>query len=110
MIPTVWTDARHALRVLRRAPGFALVAIGSLAVGIGFAVFIFNFVQQALASTRVPAAAGGRLIDIFTSQLGGNAFGTSSYPDVEDIRRGTHVFDDVVAYSPFAAALNVDGA
>src|SRR5688572_16893072 len=109
MFDTVWQDVRHAVRSLRRAPGFAVVAIGSLAVGVGFAVFIVNFLQQALAMTTVPAASSGRLVDVFTNQLNGTVYGTSSFPDVEDIRARTRAFDELVAFSPYAAALNVDG-
>jgi predicted permease len=110
MLDTIWQDVRYAFRSLRRAPGFALVAIGSLAVGIGFAVFIFLFVDRVLGLATVPAARTGRLVDVFTSQLDGEAYGTSSFPDVESIRARTRVFDAVVAYSPYAAALSVDGA
>jgi len=110
MLETVWQDVRYVLRSLRRAPGFALVSIGSLAVGVGFAVFTFNFVQQALAMSTVPAVRSGRLVDVFTNQLNGTAYGTSSYPDIQDIRSRSDIFDAVVAYSPYSAALNVDGA
>jgi hypothetical protein len=109
MFDTVWQDARYAVRSLRRAPGFAVVAIGSLAVGVGFAVFIYSFVQQALAMTTVPAARTARLVDVFTNQQNGTPYGTSSFPDIEDMRLRTQVFDELVAYSPYAAALNVDG-
>src|SRR5689334_1209174 len=110
MLDTVWQDVRHGFRSLKRAPGFAAVAIGSLALGVGFAVFIFSFVQQAIGFTAVPAANSGRLVDVFTNQLNGTAYGTSSFPDVDSIRTRTAAFDGVVAYSPYAAALNVDGA
>ncbi|HEY7190344.1 MAG TPA: ADOP family duplicated permease [Vicinamibacterales bacterium] len=109
MLETVWQDVRYGFRSLKRAPGFAVVAIGSLAVGVGFAVFIFSFVQQAIGFTTVPAAGSGRLVDVFTNQLNGTAYGTSSFPDIESIRTRTAAFDGVAAYSPYAAALNVDG-
>ena len=110
MIETIWQDVRYGVRSLRRGPGFACVAIGSLAVGVGFAVFIFSFVQQAIGYTNVPAARSGRLVDVFTNQSNGTAYGTSSFPDLESIRTRTAVFDALVAYGSFAAALNVDGA
>jgi len=109
MLETVWQDVRYGVRSLKRAPGFAAVAIGSLAVGVGFAVFIFSFVQQAIGFTSVPAAQSGTLVDVFTNQLNGTAYGTSSFPDIESIRTRASVFDGVVAYSPYAAALNIDG-
>jgi len=110
MLETVWQDVRYAFRTLRRAPGFAAVAIGSLAVGVGFAVFIFSFVQQAIGYSKVPAARTGRLVDVFTNQLNGTAYGTSSFPDIESIRRRVAAFDALVAYSPYSAAFSVDGA
>ena len=109
-IDTIGRDVRYALRSLRRAPGVSLVAIGSLAIGVAFALFVFNFVQQALAVTAVPAASSGRLVDVFTSQLDGSPYGTSSFPDLQDIRERTRVFDQVVGYSPYAAAVNIDGS
>ena len=110
MIETIWQDVRYGFRSLRRGPGFACVAIGSLAVGVGFAVFIFSFVQQAIGYAKVPAASSGRLVDVFTNQLNGTAYGTSSFPDIESIRTRVAAFDALVAYSPYSAALNVDGA
>lgn len=110
MLETVWQDVRYACRTLRRAPGFAAVAIGSLAVGVGFAVFIFSFVQQAIGFTTVPAAKTGRLVDLFTNQLNGTDYGTSSFPDIESMRTRVAAVDALVAYSPYAAALNVDGS
>jgi len=110
MLETIWQDVRYAFRTLRRAPGFAAVAIGSLAVGVGFAVFIFSVVQHAIGFTAVPAARSEELVDVFTNQLNGTAYGTSSFPDIESIRTRTSVFDGLVAYSPYAAALTIDGA
>jgi len=110
MLDTVRQDVRYGFRALTRAPGFAAVAVGSLAVGVGFAVFIFSFVQQAIVFTRVPAASSGRLVDVFTNQLNGTAYGTSSFPDIESMRTRASAFDALVAYSPYAAALNVDGS
>src|SRR5262245_56531546 len=110
MVETVWQDVRYGFRSLKRAPGFAAVAIGSLAVGVGFAVFIFSFVQQAIGFTKAPAASSGRLVDVFTNQLNGTAYGTSSFPDIESMRTRAPVFDSLVAYSPYAATLNVDGS
>src|SRR5438477_5549490 len=101
-------DVRFALRWLRRSPGFAVIAITSLAVGIGFNTALFTIVD-ALLFKPLPVAAPERLVDVFTSDSTGTVdYSTSSYPDYLDLQAQNDVFDGLVGYSPMMAALNLD--
>jgi len=99
-------DIRYAVRWLIRSPGFTLVAVASLAIGIGFNTAVFTL-ADALLFKPLPVASPDRLVDIFTSSRN-VAFGTSSYPDYRDLRERNSVFEDIAGYSPMFAAMNLD--
>src|SRR5437763_15672738 len=100
-------DIRYAVRWLLRSPGFTLIAIASLAIGIGFNTAVFTL-ADALLFKPLPVAAPERLVDIFTSSRA-VPFGTTSYPDFRDLKSRNEVFVDIARYSPMFAALNLDG-
>ncbi|HWF84265.1 MAG TPA: ABC transporter permease, partial [Vicinamibacterales bacterium] len=103
------TDLRHALRWLAKSPGFTLVAVASLAVGIGFNTALFA-IADAILFRPLPVVQPDRLVDVFTSGSGGAAaepFSTSSYPDYLDLRAKNDVFQDVIGYSPMFGPLNL---
>lgn len=105
---SIASDIRFALRWLRKSPAFALVAIASLAIGIGFNTALFA-ITDALLFKPLPVAQPSRLVDVFTSGSAGDTerYSTSSYPDYLDFKSQNDVFTDVVGYSPMLAALNL---
>ena len=107
LLESLLADVRYSLRWLRKSPGFTLVAVASLAIGIGFNTALFTIVD-ALLFKPLPVAAPDRLVDIFTSASGFGPFSTSSYPDYLDLRAQNDVFEDIAGYSPMFAALNLD--
>jgi predicted permease len=109
LLESLLADVRFAVRWLRKSPGFALVAIASLAIGIGFNTALFAIVDAVLFKP-LPVAAPARLVDIFTSDSTGTVeYSTSSYPDYLDLNAHNDVFEGLVGYSPMFAALNLDG-
>ena len=97
---------RHALRLLRKTPGFSLIAISSLALGIGATSAMFSF-SDALLLRPLPVMEPTRLVAISMTNSG--AFGTKtalSYPNYRDYRNLTNSFDGMAAsgYTSFGSA------
>jgi predicted permease len=108
LLESVFADIRFALRWLRKSPGFTLVAVASLAIGIGFNTALFAIIDAVLFKP-LPVVEPERLVDVFTSDSSGQVqFSTSSYPDYLDLRAQNDVFDGMVGYSPAIAAVNLD--
>ena len=109
MLESFLADIRFAVRWLRKSPGFTLVAVASLAIGIGFNTALFAIVDAVLFKP-LPVTAPSRLVDAFTSDSTGTVeYSTSSYPDYLDLMAQNDVFEGLVGYSPMFAALNLDG-
>jgi len=68
LLEAVFSDVRFAVRWLRKSPGFAVVAVASLAIGIGFNTALFTLVD-ALLFRPLPVERPDRLVDVFTDML-----------------------------------------
>src|SRR4051812_9320811 len=97
-------DVRYAVKWLVRSPGFAAVAVLSLAVGIGFNTALFSVVD-ALLFRPLPVDRPERLVAIYTKGGDNDRYATSSYPDYLDLRSRNTVFSDVMGFSPAIAAV-----
>ena len=89
-------DIRHLFRGLRRSPAFAVVAVLTLALGIGLTTAVMSIVDHVLLHS-LPFRDAGRLMTVFERQDGGAAR-APSYPTVQDWQRDASVravFDGV---------------
>jgi predicted permease len=91
------SDLRLAVRALRKSPGFSLVAILSLALGIGANTAIFGIVN-ALLIRGLPFEAPEELVNLYRDRAQGS-FDPMSYPDFLYIQEGTwEVFAELGGY------------
>jgi len=94
---TLSQDIRYALRMLRKSPGFAMVAVLSLALGAGANTAIFSIVNAVLLRS-LPFTHPERLVKIVASNRGVGARDIGlSVPEFDDLRSRAGVFDQVTA-------------
>jgi hypothetical protein len=94
----VWRDVRYAARMLVKSPGMTLVAILTLALGIGANTAIFSMVNSMLLRP-LPAKDAEQLTELAYQQKNGPLLNNFSTPEYQDIERGSaDVFSDVMAY------------
>ena len=95
LLETMLQDARYAIRVLFQNPGFALVAIVSLALGIGANTAIFSLIDTVLLRS-LPVRDPQQLV-VFALNPDQPSVG-SNYPDYLYIRDHNRSFSGVAAY------------
>ncbi len=94
-VTTVLQDVRYGLRVLWKSPGFAIVAVLSLALGVGANTAIFSIVNAVLLRS-LPFSHPERLVKIVASNraVGARDIGLS-VPEFDDLRSRAGVFEQV---------------
>jgi predicted permease len=91
-------DLRHGFRLLGRRPGFAAVAIASLALGVGLNTTLFSVVNAVLLR-NTPVQEPDRLVEIYSSLSDDFPYLTTSYPDYLSIRDEASAFSGVAAHA-----------
>ncbi len=103
---TLLQDLRYGMRMLLKKPGFTVIAIISLALGIGANTAIFSLVNTAVL-LKLPVADPDQLVAI--NNLAENRmFPSFSYPNYKDFRDRSEVFSGLIAYrfAPLSVSYN----
>jgi predicted permease len=98
---TLWQDLRFGIRMLKKYPGFAGVAMVTLAVAIGANAVVFSALNGLiLRALNVPRPESLYLVEHVDKDS------SESYPDYLDLRDRNRSFEDLAAYNINQAALD----
>lgn len=99
LLEAIARDVRHEVRGLSRSPGYALVFVVTLGLGIGANTAIFSAVNGVLLRP-LPHEEGDRLVYLrHSAPLAGIENALFSVPEIEDYRRGTASLEAVAEFS-----------
>ena len=96
-VESVWQDVRFGLRQLRRSPGFTVVALLTLALGIGANTAVFSLINAALLK-MLPVRNPQELVQFFEIHplVKNNSF---SYPAFQLFQHETQDFSSIIAFA-----------
>lgn len=91
-------DLQFALRQLRKNPGFSLLAVGTLALGIAANITIFSWINSTLLDPIPGVAHTSDMITIMHGERSEHPTPPFSYSDYVDLREQSKSFDGLLAY------------
>jgi putative ABC transport system permease protein len=95
---TLFQDFRYALRMFQRKPGFTVIAVVTLALGIGANTAVFSVVNAFLLQP-LPYKDPDRLVIIQHTAAAGDYESVDAYPVFNDLREQVESFDGVAAFA-----------
>src|SRR5580700_1965542 len=103
----MFQDLRFALRMIRRAPGFALLAILCLTLGIGANTAVFSWIEGILLRPFPAVANQDRLLVLGETARGASEASAVSWPDFLDYQKSCGLFENFIADRLVATTLSI---
>jgi predicted permease len=91
-------DCKYGFRIIKKSPGFAAIAILTLALGIGANTTIFSWINSTLLNPVPGLSRPSEVVSLTLSKPGDNPF-PFTYPDLEAMRDGQQSFTGIAACS-----------
>jgi len=107
MIETTLQDLRFGLRMLRRSPGFSVLAILCLTLGIGANAAVFSWVEGILFRPYPAVSHQEQLLAITGTARGESEPTGLSWPDLLDLQRSCTLFDSFIVTKIMGTTLSI---
>src|SRR6516162_9010914 len=92
-----WQDVRYSARMIAKAPGYAAIAILTLALGIGANTTIFSWINSALLNPVLGLTNPSEVVALARTKPGENPPLWFTYPDIEAMRDGQQSLTGIAA-------------
>src|SRR5262249_12717788 len=102
----ILADLRFAVWTLLKSSSFTIIALFSLALGVGANAAMFRFVDAVLLRP-LPVTDSGRIVEV-DSTAPGTRLGRMSYPDYIEMRDHMRTLESLTCYQLFPAGSSVD--